>query len=197
MSESILILASASPRRAELLRQLGLEFEIIPSHVDEVQSNELSAGEVAQINAYRKARAISKKHPDAVTLGVDTVVTYGGRIFGKPGSLAEAEEMLLTMSGQLHQVVTGVCLIHLRSHRQRLFFEQTDVTFRPMTLAQIRHYHAQVTPLDKAGGYGIQEKGDVLVESISGSFTNVIGLPLERLEAELAAFGVTPQVAAR
>ena len=196
MSEPMLILASASPRRAELLRQLGLEFEVIPSQVEEVHSNDLSAGEVAQINAYRKARAISKKHPDAITLGVDTVVTFGGRIFGKPANLEEAEEMLLTMSGQLHQVVTGVCLIHLRAHRQRIFFEQTDVTFRPMTLAQIRHYHSQVTPLDKAGGYGIQEKGDVLVESLSGSFTNVIGLPLERLETELAAFGLPlPQIA--
>jgi septum formation protein len=117
-------------------------------------------------------------------------VTLGNKIFGKPASVAEAEEMLLTMSGKLHQVVTGVCVLHLRAHRQRVFVEQTDVTFRPMTLGQIRHYHAQVNPLDKAGGYGIQEKGDVLVESVSGSFTNVIGLPLERLAAELPAFGV-------
>lgn len=192
----MLILASASPRRAELLQQLGLEFQVIPSAAQELQSEHMSAGEVAQINAYRKARTVAKKYPDAVTLGVDTVVTLGRMIFGKPSTLAEAEQMLLAMSGQLHQVVTGVCLIHLRAHRQRLFAEQTDVTFRPMTLEQIRRYHAQVSPLDKAGGYGIQEKGDVLVESVSGSFTNVIGLPLERLEAELPAFGVPlPQAA--
>jgi septum formation protein len=197
MNDLMLILASASPRRAELLRQLEIEFEIIPSDVEEVQVQTLSAGEIAQINAYRKARAVSKKHPDAVVLGVDTVVALGERIFGKPANLAEAEQMLLTMSGKLHRVVTGVCLIHLRAHRQRLFFEQTEVTFRPMTLAQIHHYHDQVTPLDKAGAYGIQEKGDVLVESISGSFTNVIGLPLERLETELADFGFChPQAAA-
>ena len=194
----MLILASASPRRAELLQQLGLEFQIIPSQAQEVQSDQLTAGEVARINAFRKALTVSKKYPDAITLGVDTVVTLGNKIFGKPASVAEAEEMLLTMSGKLHQVVTGVCVLHLRARRQRVFVEQTDVTFRPMTLGQIRHYHAQVNPLDKAGGYGIQEKGDVLVESVSGSFTNVIGLPLERLETELAAFGAPlPQAAMR
>ncbi|MGA2176991.1 MAG: Maf family protein [Verrucomicrobiota bacterium] len=188
MNTPILILASASPRRAELLRQLGLEFQIVPPDLPEVPGGQLSAGEVAQINAYRKARAVSKKFPDALTLGVDTVVALGNALFGKPATLAEAEKMLLTLQGKTHLVVTGVCLIHLRAHRQLLFSEQTEVTFRPLTLAQIRRYHAQVNPLDKAGAYGIQEKGDVLVASISGSFSNVIGLPLERLEAALAAF---------
>jgi septum formation protein len=188
MNSPMLILASASPRRAELLRQLGLEFQIIPSDAPELQGGALSAGEVAQINAYRKARAVSKKHPDAVTLGVDTVVVVDHQIFGKPATIAEAEQMLLALQGRQHQVVTGVCLIYLRGHRQKLFFEQTDVTFRPLTLNQIRHYHSQTNPLDKAGGYGIQDHGDVLVETISGSFTNVIGLPLERFQAELAVF---------
>jgi septum formation protein len=189
MNTPNLILASASPRRADLLRQLGLVFQIAPAALQEVEGEHLSAGEVAQINAYRKARAVSKKHPDALILGVDTVVALGGVIFGKPATLAEAEKMLLTLSGKTHVVVTGVCLIQLRSHRQRTFFEQTEVTFRLLTLEQIRHYHTQVSPLDKAGGYGIQEKGDVLAASVSGSFSNVIGLPLERLEEELAAFG--------
>jgi len=119
MSSPVLILASASPRRAELLQQLGLEFQIIPSQAQEVQSDQLTAGEVARINAFRKALTVSKKYPDAITLGVDTVVTLGNKIFGKPASVAEAEEMLLTMSGKLHQVVTGVCVLHLRAHRQR------------------------------------------------------------------------------
>jgi septum formation protein len=185
----MLILASASPRRVELLRRLGLEFQIIPSDVTEVQGGALSPGEVAQINAYRKARAVSKKHPDAVTLGVDTVVVLGPRIFGKPATISEAEEMLMALQGREHQVVTGACLIHLRGHRQRVFFEQTDVTFRPLKVEQVRHYLSQTNPLDKAGGYGIQDQGEVLVEAISGSFTNVIGLPLERFEAEWAAFG--------
>jgi septum formation protein len=188
MNSPIFILASASPRRAELLRQLGLEFQVIPSDVPEVQGGALSAGEVAQINAYRKARAVSKKHPDAITLGVDTVVALENQLFGKPATLREAEEMLLALQGRRHEVVTGVCMIHLRAHRQRLFFDQTDVTFRALTARQIRHYLSQTNPLDKAGGYGIQDKGDILVEAISGSFTNVIGLPLERFQAEWAAF---------
>ena len=188
MNGHMLILASASPRRADLLRSLGVEFQVIPSQATEVGGGALSPGEVAQINAYRKARAVSKKHPDAVTLGVDTVVVMDHRIFGKPAAIAEAEQMLMALQGREHQVVTGVCLIHLRAHRQRVFFEQTDVTFRPLTVEQIRHYLSQTNPLDKAGGYGIQDQGEVLVEAISGSFTNVMGLPLERFQAEWAAF---------
>jgi septum formation protein len=191
----MLILASASPRRAELLRQLGLDFQVMPSHIPEVEGGALSAGEVAQINAYRKARAISKKHPDVVTLGVDTVVVMESQIFGKPATMSEAEQMLLTLQGRRHQVVTGVCLIYLRGRRRRVFYEQTDVTFRPLTLQQIRHYLSQTNPLDKAGGYGIQDRGDVLVEAISGSFTNVMGLPLERFEAEWAAFAEPAMIA--
>lgn len=195
MNAPTIILASASPRRAELLRQLGWTFQAVPSDLPEIQGEHLSAGEVAQINAYRKARAVSKKHPDVVTLGVDTVVALDGAIFGKPANLAEAEQMLLTLSGKTHLVVSGVCLIHLRAHRQKTFFDQTEVTFRPLTLEQIRHYHAQVNPLDKAGAYGIQEKAGVLVATVSGSLSNVIGLPVERLEEEMAAF--TDSAAAR
>jgi len=190
MSLPTFILASASPRRAELLQQLGFEFQIVPSDSLEIVHESLTAGELAQINAYRKARRISKKFPDAVTLGVDTLVALDGAIFGKPTSLVDAHRMVSMLQGQTHQVVTGVCLIHLRAHRQRMFADQTDVTFRPLTLEQIRHYHKKVNPLDKAGGYAIQESGDLLVEAISGSFTNVVGLPLERLHDELARFNV-------
>jgi len=190
MNSPVLILASVSPRRADLLRQWEFEFVVVPSGVEEVHTEDLSAGEVAQVNAYRKARVVSKRFPDAVTLGVDTIVALGSTLFGKPANLAEAEKMVLALQGKTHQVVTGVCLIHLRSHRQKMFFEQTDVTFRKLTPAQIRHYHTQVNPLDKAGAYGIQEKSGVVVESISGSFSNVAGLPMERLQAELAAFGI-------
>jgi septum formation protein len=196
METPTLILASVSPRRADLLRQWEYDFVVVPSAAEEIHSEDLSAGEVAQINAYRKARAVSKKHPDAVTLGVDTVVLLGSRLFGKPKDLADAERMVLALQGKTHQVVTGVCLIHLRGHRQKMFWEQTDVTFRPLTAEQIRHYHTEVNPLDKAGAYGIQEKSAIVVESISGSFSNVAGLPMERLQPELAAFGIL-QPAAR
>jgi septum formation protein len=185
-----LILASASPRRADLLRQWGVEFQIAPSHVDEIAGKRLSAGETALINAYRKARAAAEKHPGAVVLGADTVVALDGVLFGKPASLEEAEQILLTLQGRTHQVITGVCLIALRAHRQRTFFEETLVTFRPLTLVQIRAYHAKVNPLDKAGAYGIQEHGEMLAKTIVGLLSNVIGLPMERLADELPAFGV-------
>ena len=190
MKTPALILASASPRRVELLRQLRVDFQIAPAGVREVEEPQLSAVETARINAYRKARAAAGKHPDAVVLGVDTVVALGGALFGKPATLGEAEIMLLTLQGKTHRVVTGVCLYFLRERRRKIFTEETAVTFRPLTRKQIRSYHAQVNPLDKAGTYGIQEKGEMLVESLSGSRTNVIGLPLERLAAELPAFGV-------
>jgi septum formation protein len=188
MDTPILILASASPRRAELLRQLRPKFQVVPSQAEEIHAEHLSAGELALVNAYRKARAVSKQFPDAVIIGVDTLVAVGRRILGKPRTLEEACQMLVFLQGQTHQVTTGVCLIHLRGHRQRVFCEQTDVKFRPLTLPQIRRYHQRVNPLDKAGAYGIQEKGEVLVESISGSFSNVVGLPMEKLERELDAF---------
>ena len=130
-----------------------------------MQGEQLSAGEVAQINAYRKARVVAKKHPDAVVLGVDTVVALGGALLGKPATLGEAAQMLLTLQGKTHWVVTGVCVLHLRLHRQVIFCERTAVTFRALTEEQIRRYHAEVNPLDKAGAYGIQEKGEMLVES--------------------------------
>ena len=196
MNTPMLILASASPRRADLLRQFEFEFLVVPSAVEESSSEDLSAGEMAQLNAYRKARAVSKRFPDAVTLGVDTVVALGHTIFGKPADLAEAERMVSVLQGKTHQVVTGVCLIHLRGHRQKIFCERTDVTFRKLTPEQIRQYHTEVDPLDKAGAYGIQEKRAAVVESISGSFSNVAGLPMERLQAELAGFGIL-QPAAR
>ncbi len=146
-----LILASASPRRAELLQQLGLKFEILPTPVPEVQPEHLTPTETCQINAYRKARAVAKKHPDALVLGADTLVCLGTRVFGKPISLEAAEQMLLELQGREHEVITGVCLVHLRTHRQRMFAESTSVEFRPLGRDQIRLYLARVNPLDKAG----------------------------------------------
>jgi septum formation protein len=182
-----LILASASPRRAELLRELGRPFEIIPSDAEESVSEHQTAVELCQLNAFRKARAVAKRFPDCLVLGSDTLVALGSNLFGKPRDLAEAARMLGELQGKTHLVVTGVCLIHLRRHRQKIFADQTLVTFRPLTAEAIRAYHARVQPLDKAGGYAIQVHGDEIVEAISGSFSNVVGLPLERLREELAA----------
>ncbi len=182
-----LILASASPRRAELLRELGLEFHVLPSDAPEVAHDELSPQELCQLNAHRKARAVAKKHPDVVVLGADTLVFLDREMLGKPSDLADARRMLERLQGRTHQVVTGVSLIHLRTHREHLFAVSTDVRFRALNDAQIRNYLAKINPLDKAGAYAIQDHGELIVEDLSGSFTNVVGLPLERVEAELGS----------
>jgi septum formation protein len=186
-----LILASASPRRSELLKQLGIEFQVVPSDASELHNQDLTAREVCQINAYRKARAVAKKHPDALVLGADTLVYLGTNLLGKPASLEEAYQMLEQLQGQTHQVVTAICLINLRNHRQTIFAETTDVTFRPLDAVQIQRYLVQINPLDKAGAYAIQDQGDLIVEKISGSYTNVVGLPVEQLREQLAAWPPT------
>lgn len=180
-----LILASASPRRAELLRQLTLQFRVFPSVAEEVRNEQLTAHEISQVNAYRKARVMAKRFPDALVLGADTIVHLDNRLYGKPADRSDARLMLRQLQGKTHQVVTGVCLIALRAHLQRLFVESTDVTFRRLALKEIDRYLGAMDPLDKAGGYAIQENGEFLVESISGSYTNVVGLPVERLRTEL------------
>jgi septum formation protein len=182
------ILASASPRRSELLRQIGIEFKVVESKVAEIHQEQLTARELAQINAYRKARSIAKKYPDAIVLGADTLVHLDEKVFGKPSSLEDAYEMLEALQGRTHIVITAVCLLHLRSHRQRIFADSSAVTFRPLDAVKIRRYLTRVNPLDKAGAYAIQEEGEQLVEKVSGSYTNVVGLPLERLQEELAGW---------
>jgi len=183
-----LILASASPRRAALLRNLGLKFRVVPSDAPEARHEQLTARELCQLNAYRKARAVAKKIPDALVLGADTLVYFGTRLFGKPASLEEAERMLAQLQGRTHQVVTGVCLIHLRRFRQRIFAETSEVTFRSLDRKQIRYYLNAIHPLDKAGAYAIQTKADLIVDQVAGSFSNVVGLPVERLQTELQSW---------
>jgi septum formation protein len=188
MNLSPLILASASPRRAELLRQLGLHFQVVASDASEFAHEHLSPLELCQLNAHRKARAVAKKFPDVLVLAADTLVFLDDAILGKPADLAEAQRMLEKLQGRTHQVVTGMDLIHLRAHRERVFAVSTDVRFRALDAGQIQNYFAKVNPLDKAGAYAIQEYGDLIVEEISGSYSNVVGLPVERLQAELGTW---------
>jgi septum formation protein len=179
------ILASTSPRRAELLRQLNLNFQIISGDAAEMACEHLSPWELCQLNAHRKARFVAKKHPDALVLGADTLVFLNNETMGKPADIAEARRMLTRLQGRTHQVVTGISLIHLRAHRERTFAVSTDVTFRLLTASQIDDYLARVNPLDKAGAYAIQEHGEMIVTEISGSYSNVVGLPVERVGEEL------------
>lgn len=180
-----LILASTSPRRAELLRRLKLEFTVVPSEATELWHEHLSPLEICQLNAHRKARTVAKKIPDALVLGADTLVFLDDEALGKPDNLADAQRMLSRLQGRTHQVVTGVSLIHLRSHRERIFAVSTDVLFHPLDAAQIRDYLSLINPLDKAGAYAIQEHGEKIVSHIYGSYSNVVGLPVERLREEL------------
>jgi septum formation protein len=182
------ILASASPRRAELLRKVVRDFDVIPGHADETQPEHLSPSEACLLNAYHKARVIAKKFPDSLIIAADTEVVLGRRVFGKPRNLKDAAKMLADLAGREHQVITGVCLIHLRHHRQRLFTSVTRVKFKSLRPDDIADYLAQIDPLDKAGAYAIQEHGEMIVEKTEGSYSNVVGLPMERLRKELKVF---------
>jgi septum formation protein len=179
------ILASVSPRRRELLRQLDLEFITVAADTPELHQEDLTAWEISQLNAYRKARYVAKRHPDALVIGADTLVCLGTRLFGKPANPKEAAAMLAALADRTHTVVTGVCLLHLRSHRQRVFSETSFVTFHPLSPQRIQEYLGRVHALDKAGAYAIQESGELIVETVVGSLTNVVGLPLGRLREEL------------
>lgn len=192
MKQPPLILASASPRRAELLKVLVDEFRILPAHVEEVAHEHLSPLEICQLNAHRKARVVAKKNPDDMVMGADTLVFLDDEILGKPVDLDDARRMLGRLQGRTHQVVTGVCLVHLRMHRERMFAVSTDVLFHPMDDRQISRYLQLVNPLDKAGAYAIQERGELIIAEISGSFSNVVGLPLEKLNSEFAAWQMVP-----
>jgi len=183
-----LILASASPRRAELLKLLPVEFQVLASHATEVEHEHLSPLEVCQLNAHRKARAVAKQIPDTLVLAADTLVFLDNEILGKPRDFSDARRMLVRLQSRQHQVVTGVCLMHLRSHREKVFAVSTDVLFHPLNARQISNYLASIHPLDKAGAYAIQEHGELIVSEISGSYSNVVGLPVEKLRDELAAW---------
>lgn len=180
-----LILASSSPRRAELLGYLGVEFAVIPSDAEETADAHLTPEETCLLNAYRKARAVAKKHPDRIVLGADTIVCLGTTVYGKPADLADAHRTLNELQGMAHSVITGMCLIQLCAHRERVFSESTRVSFRELSARQIDRYLASIDPMDKAGAYAIQDHGEMIVDRVNGSFTNVIGLPLGRLRAEL------------
>lgn len=175
-----LILASSSPRRISLLREAGYEFEIdAPKDVEEIESPDLTGREVARWNAMLKARAVAARRGggDEIILAADTVVSHGGRNYGKPRDLEEAAHMLSELQGHTHQVFTGVCLA--RGASLDLFDVSTAVTFRPMDEAAIAAYLKLINPLDKAGAYAAQEHGERIIAEIDGSMTNVMGLPME------------------
>ena len=184
MASPKLILASASPRRRELLVTMGVSFEVVTVDLVEHDGDSaphFSPAELAQENARRKAEAVAGQHRGRWVLGADTVVALKGRLFGKPASHEEAKAFLRTLSGQTHEVITG-CSLHDPDGKAEIFHETTRVTFRDLSEETIERYLAAVHVLDKAGAYALQEQGELIIERVEGSRTNVIGLPMEVLE---------------
>ncbi|NOK08792.1 Maf family protein [Corallococcus exercitus] len=184
---ALFVLASASPRRKDLLAQLGLRFTVAAADIDETPM----AGEIARNYVHRlaveKARTVATRHPDAWVLAADTTVALGSELLGKPRDAAEAREMLTRLSGQVHEVFTGIAVA---GRAQASEVVRTQVTFRALSPEEIAWYADTGEPLDKAGAYAIQGKGGFLVQGIDGSPTNVVGLPLGETLALLGRVGL-------
>ena len=181
-----IILASQSPRRQELIRNITDAVEIIVSPVEEILPEGIAPEEAPAYLAALKARAVAAGHPDRLVVGADTVVILDGNVLGKPRDRDDAMRMLRLLSGRVHTVITGCCLI--RGGREKVFSQRTSVEFYPMTDREIAEYVATGEPLDKAGAYGIQGKGMLYVKGIEGDFFNVMGLPVGLLRREMEAF---------
>ncbi len=171
-----IILASASPRRKELLSTAGIEFEICVKDVDETIPEGTPPADAAEMTATKKALATAAEHKNDIVIGADTIVVAGGKILGKPHSKEEAIDMLTMLSGREHTVITGVCIAC--DGKTEVFHKESKVRFYPLTDKEIADYVATGEPMDKAGAYGIQGKGSVLVEGIEGDYFNIVGLPV-------------------
>lgn len=194
------VLASASPRRSELLSQAGISFEVVPSSVEETITKTIPSDIVMEL-AFRKANDVYQRlkeasiaqsfcsDPDITVIGADTIVVYRDEILGKPADREEAYDMLSLLADRTHQVYTGVSLIMNKNEKKahRTFFEKTDVTFYPIAKEDLRAYSASGEPLDKAGAYGIQGAFAIHVKEIKGDYNNVVGLPLGRFYQELTS----------
>ena len=182
-----LILASASPRRAELLRQIDIRFDIVTADVDETPHPEEAPGNYVERLAIAKASAIAREHPGALVLGADTTVVCDDQILGKPLGEADALDMLMRLSGRRHEVMTGVCVTDGMVMRSQVV--TTAVLFAQLDRARALRYWRTGEGADKAGGYGIQGIGGILADRIEGSYSAVVGLPLRETEEMLEAFG--------
>ena len=186
-----MILASSSPRRKELLQRLDYPFDIILPDVDESILALGSNPEKYCITlAEMKTKNISQKYPNALVIGADTIVVLGGQILNKPDDYVQAENMLSMLSGQTHQVYTGVCMKWMENNINHTFSEVTMVTFRKLDKQEILHYIDTYPPYDKAGSYGIQDWSAIFVKNIQGCYDNVVGFPISRFYQELKKLGI-------
>ena len=184
-----LILASRSPRRQILLKQIGLQFEALESGVDENLEDIRVPVDHVTILSQRKALEIGKKIDDGFVIGADTIVVLDGKILGKPKDEKDAVKMLNTLSGRTHKVYTGFTILDRPSNKLHTAFEVTDVTFRKLSPDEIKQYVGTGSPMDKAGAYGIQDDyGAVFVEKIDGCFYNVVGFPLTKFYLAMEYF---------
>jgi len=184
-----IILASGSPRRRQLLMQAGIPHEVIVSNADETETTSDNPAEQVKELAMRKAMAISHNHPptEIIVIAADTLVYLDGEILGKPTSENEAFKMLKKLQGKTHMVYTGVAL--LSDNDTNVFYDMAEVTFRPLINEEIWAYIATGEPFDKAGAYGVQERGAVLVDCINGDFYTVMGLPISKVCTTLVKMG--------
>ncbi|WP_289135280.1 nucleoside triphosphate pyrophosphatase [uncultured Brevibacillus sp.] len=189
-TKASLILASSSPRRRELLQNLGIAFEILTSDVDETTAPELSPEDVVKELSLRKATAIADRLTEGIVLGSDTIVVLHGQILGKPVDESDAFRMLSMLQGQEHTVYSGVTLIDAATKRSEVSFSHTQVKIRPLSKVEIESYIATREPMDKAGSYAIQGIGATIVEGIKGDYFTVVGLPLCLTANMLSRFGI-------
>ncbi len=181
------ILASSSPRRRDLLEQAGLSFEVMASPAEEIHDEAMDFRLLCEENAERKAQAISEMHPQSWVIGADTLVSIDDRILGKPHDQDQARAMLRLLSGRSNQVCTGVCLLGPGGKKIR-FHEISDVDFLTIGEQEIEAYMSKVNTLDKAGAYAAQEYGEMIIRGIRGDFSNIVGLPMEKLLAKMNEF---------
>jgi len=189
---SSLILASHSPRRRELLDSAGFSFKTVSADVTEKLDVDLTLGELTLFNARRKAAAVARLHPEAVVLAADTLVALEGEVIGKPRDLDHAAQILRRLSGRIHNVCSAVVISRLTPARSTSFHEISHVRFHRLSKDKIDRYLAEINPLDKAGAYAAQGFGAEIIAGIQGSFTNVVGLPMEKTMRALKDFGIEP-----
>ncbi|AQS59964.1 Maf family protein [Desulforamulus ferrireducens] len=185
-----IILASASPRRQELLANLGLNFEIKISDVDESLDEQTPPAQQVEQLAERKARAVAAQLTQGLVIGADTLVTLNNQVLGKPKDRREAIEMIKQLQGRSHEVYTGLAVIDAATDKAVITHQATAVRFKSLTMEQIERYVDTGEPYDKAGAYAVQGKASVFIDSIRGCYFNVVGLPVAKLADVLKVFGV-------
>jgi septum formation protein len=187
------VLASGSPRRRQLLEEAGYKFEVIVPPVEEISHDWFTIRELTVCNANRKAFCVAQTSPGAIVLGADTLVSLDDEVLGKPADLKEAAQILRRLSGRSHAVWTAVCLCHSALGRWQSFHVVSRVKFRDLTDRAIQNYFEKVNPLDKAGAYAAQGHGKEIIQRIEGSYSNVVGLPMEMTTRMLGAYGINPK----